>query len=383
MLLDYNSLLLAIGFSGACLCLTMFGSWLSAPRERFLLTWSVGTLLVVVHVVAYDRYVDAPTPLAGVIALAPILVGLAFIFGAAYQFRTHSAPFTRIGLAAVAALAIVLPPMAVGYDGISFVLHNLAAFALLSMAAREYWRCRHEMFAPVVGLVVLYAICGLSFALCAIVLLADFSPVLGHAPENWAEDINVVASIIGVSGIGALSLALNQSRIAGGHHRESVTDPLTGLLNRRALFSRHAARPLNPSTAVVLFDLDHFKAVNDAHGHATGDEALRIFASVLSAAVGPADTVARLGGEEFVLVLPRTEPERAERIAQTVRTTFAATPIRTPTGVTFGTVSAGIAFGTAEGVSFDRVLGQADGALYSAKRDGRNRIGRINRKLVR
>src|SRR5690606_12280864 len=121
----------------------------------------------------------------------------------------------------------------------------------------------------------------------------------GRAPDNWVEDINLVVCLIGITCIGALSLALNQSRLARSHRQEAMTDPLTVLPNRRAMYERHF-RTLPRGTAVIAFDLDRFKEINDRFGHAVGDEVLRHFAMTLRSNVRPSDTVARIGGEEFV-----------------------------------------------------------------------------------
>jgi diguanylate cyclase (GGDEF)-like protein len=177
-----------------------------------------------------------------------------------------------------------------------------------------------------------------------------------------------------MTGIGALSLALNQGRLARHHHRNALTDPLTGLLNRRALFDLHGDAPVGAFTAVVVFDLDSFKAINDEFGHAAGDEVLRMFARDLAGNLRPADVAARMGGEEFALVLKRTLPETVEATAEAIRAVFAAHRIETEMGSLMCTVSAGYAFGTKEGLSFDKVLSAADKALYAAKRGGRNRV---------
>lgn len=381
MLLDYNSLLLAIGFSGACLCVTMFGSWLSAPKERFMLTWSIGVLLIVANVVAYDLYVKAPGPLIGVMTFSLLLAGLSALLGASFQFRTRRSPMRIIVASVAASFAVVLPPMAFGYDGLSFMFYNAAAAALLFATAREYWRCRREAPVPILGLAGLYSALGLSFVACAAMLALPPRMVLDGPPENWAEELNIVAAIVGMTGIGALSLALNHWRLARAHRQASVTDQLTGLLNRRALFERHESDSTTAVTAVVLFDLDHFKTLNDQHGHAVGDQALRIFALAMKANLGPGETAARLGGEEFVAVLPNATADRAERVAQGIRRTFAGQAIVTEDGDVRCTVSAGIAFG-GDGVSFERVLLAADEALYAAKRAGRDRVERRNLKLV-
>jgi diguanylate cyclase (GGDEF)-like protein len=172
-----------------------------------------------------------------------------------------------------------------------------------------------------------------------------------------------------MTSVGALSLALHQFRLARRHRSDAHTDSLTGLLNRRALFERYG--DMEDKTGVVLFDLDHFKQVNDAHGHAVGDKVLRQFSRVLKDNLRPTDAAARLGGEEFVLVVKQDNPGIAFLMAEVVRTSFAAQELAISGGRLCCTVSAGVA--TAKnGETLDIVLRRADRALYLAKREGRN-----------
>ncbi|RWM26588.1 GGDEF domain-containing protein [Mesorhizobium sp.] len=374
MLLDYNSLLLAVGFSAACLSLTLFGTWLTARSDKFLLTWAISVLVVVAEVFAYDAYIEVPGTALGVLTLALLLLGFSVMLGAAHQFRTGRSPLPRIALGASISFALALPAMALGYDGLAFMLENSLAALLLFGTAREYWKGRAEAPAQLVGVALLYSLTAASFVLCAAVLAWGGKFVLGHAPSNWAEDLSLVVVIASMTGIGALSLALNQGRLARHHQREARTDALTGLLNRRALFDLHGKVPVGAFTAVVVFDLDGFKAINDQYGHAAGDEVLKVFAEELSGNLRPNDAAARMGGEEFALVLKRTLPEMVEGTAERIRMAFAARTIETETGQLKCTVSAGFAFGSNEGVSFDKVLSAADKALYAAKRGGRNRV---------
>lgn len=374
MLLDYNSLLLAVGFSAACLSLTLFGTWLAARSDRFLLTWAISVLVVVVEVFVYDAYIERPGTALGVATLALLLLGFSVMLGAAHQFRTRRSPLPLIAIGAGISYALALPPMAFGYDGLGFMLENALAALLLFGTAYEYWRGRAEAPVHLIGVALLYSLTAASFVACAAVLAWDGRLVLGHAPSNWAEDLSLVIVIASMTGIGALSLALNQGRLARHHQREAQTDALTGLLNRRALFDLHGKKPVGAFTAVVVFDLDGFKAINDQFGHAAGDEVLKVFAEVLSADLRPNDSVARMGGEEFAMVLRRTLPEAAEATAERVRATFAARTVETETGPLRCTVSAGFAFGSTDSMSFDKVLSAADKALYAAKRGGRNRV---------
>jgi len=154
--------------------------------------------------------------------------------------------------------------------------------------------------------------------------------------------------------------------------RQAMTDSLTGLPNRRS-FEEQAARTLRRmSPAVVaIADLDHFKKLNDTHGHAAGDHALRVFAESLRKAFGrKQDIVARLGGEEFAIILPRSESEDIRGAFARARETLAAT-VRRQGGITF-TASYGVALFPEHGSTVGELLGAADRALYAAKAGGRD-----------
>ncbi|MDQ6434880.1 GGDEF domain-containing protein [Mesorhizobium sp. LHD-90] len=383
MTLDYNSLLIALGFSGACLAATLLMSWLVARTELFLLTWAAGVVLIVFYVVLYAFYVDDPSPLLGAVCYIALLTGLSALLGAARQFRTGRSPLKPAMIGGCVLIALAVPPILMGYDGLGFMAENIAAAALLSATAYEYWRGRAEAPGPILGLSVLYGVVAFGFVLCAGVLIWDGKLVLGQAPQNWAEDVSLAVNIAGMTGIGALSLALNHWRAAGKHRNEARTDSLTGLLNRRAVFDLHSPVPMRQFSAVIAFDLDDFKSINDRFGHAAGDSVIRSFAEELSKAAGRADSAARLGGEEFVLVVSRTLPERAEQLAERIRANFAARQIDTDQGILACTVSAGIAFGTEAGASFESVLRLADKALYSAKSKGRNQVAMRHVRLVK
>lgn len=374
MMLDYNSLLLALGVSATCLAVTLTGSWLARRAETFLLTGALGLVLVVAGIFAYAFYVEQPGRLLGAGNFVLFHAGFATIWGAGYQFRTGRLPILGITIRALVAMAVSIPPMIAGLDGLAFMADNLAIAFLLFTTAWQYWLDRAEAPAPISGITALYALTAISFVLCAAVLIWDGKLVLGTAPSNWAEDLSLAVCIAGMTGIGALSLALHQWRLAARHRMDAITDPLTGLLNRRALFDQYGVRAMGVSTAVIVFDIDHFKSVNDRYGHAAGDHVLKVFAGELSANCRSGDTAARLGGEEFALVLKEIMPGRAELAAERIRKAFEERDIYIEDEVLKCTVSVGVAPGRSKPLDFDAMLGEADKALYVAKRAGRNRV---------
>jgi two-component system cell cycle response regulator len=162
------------------------------------------------------------------------------------------------------------------------------------------------------------------------------------------------------------------------------TDPLTQLLNRRALTERITAemeRALryDASLALLMVDLDHFKRVNDTHGHLIGDDVLRDMAALLRGLVRENDLVARYGGEEFVILLPETDDAGALAFAERVRTAVRAQPFAARPGEEAIALTASIgvaAFPAARIETVEDLFARADAALYRAKADGRDRVRR-------
>ncbi len=153
----------------------------------------------------------------------------------------------------------------------------------------------------------------------------------------------------------------------------AVTDPLTGLRNRRYV-RRHLEGVLrNAGAAVLLIDVDRFKSVNDSLGHAAGDIVLREVAERVRAHIRAADVVARYGGEEFLVVMSGTAAEEAALVAERLRAAIAASPVMAEGQAVPVTASVGVASGES-GTLSDDVIAAADAALYAAKKGGRNRV---------
>jgi two-component system cell cycle response regulator len=153
----------------------------------------------------------------------------------------------------------------------------------------------------------------------------------------------------------------------------AVTDPLTGLRNRRYV-RRHLEGVLrNAGAAVLLIDVDRFKSVNDSLGHAAGDIVLREVAERVRAHIRAADVVARYGGEEFLVVMSGTGAEEAALVAERLRAAIAAAPVMAEGQAVPVTASVGVASGES-GTLSDDVIAAADVALYAAKKGGRNRV---------
>ena len=170
---------------------------------------------------------------------------------------------------------------------------------------------------------------------------------------------------------------LVSERTVTAHKTAASMDPLTGLFNRRGFAeatSRVIEREANAGrpVTVMIFDLDHFKSINDRFGHPAGDEILKLFATVVVNTLRITDLSGRVGGEEFAALLP-CPLEEGVIAAERVRETFAASGIMIEDGPVDTSVSIGVAGGPA-GTELEVLLAAADSALYQAKRNGRNRV---------
>jgi diguanylate cyclase (GGDEF)-like protein len=185
--------------------------------------------------------------------------------------------------------------------------------------------------------------------------------------------------IAAVSLAGHAAVALENARLHRMVERQALVDGLTGLANRRHLDQELAsdlarAERAGGSVALILADLDDFKAVNDRYGHACGDVVLREFATLMHEVVREGDTAGRWGGEEFALLLPDTDVEGAGRVAERLRRALETQVILSPEGQPLRvTVSLGVA-GYPEAGGRTELVEAADEALYRAKRAGKNRV---------
>lgn len=261
------------------------------------------------------------------------------------------------------------------------VLASLHTGVLALLVARAAWLfatdggsgLRAARFLTVGVLVLTIAMLGVRSAL---VLRAPAFTVLSAGGGSTSLLVGAAVFVLGTT-FGVLWLELG--RLQGRLERLAATDPLTGLRNRRSLraeFEREAARTRRGAGvfSAAMFDLDHFKRVNDRHGHAAGDHVLREFARLLNASVRGLDIVARVGGEEFLVLMPGTTKAAARGVAERILRATAAATASWLGGDVRVTVSAGVATFGEDGSDFDALMESADRALYASKKAGRNRV---------
>jgi diguanylate cyclase (GGDEF)-like protein len=190
-----------------------------------------------------------------------------------------------------------------------------------------------------------------------------------HLPSELVPAVTGLVALLAYGGVAMLVAAVGSLRRrleALGH--EAETDPLTGLANRRAL-DRALERQAGRAVAALVVDIDHFKLVNDRHGHGAGDRVLRELAGRLAGSVRDGDLVARSGGEEFVVLLPNGKESAAAMVAHRIVASARARPFALREGELPVTVSVGYSVGPAG----PELLRRADEALYAAKAAGRDR----------
>jgi diguanylate cyclase (GGDEF)-like protein len=303
---------------------------------------------ILIEVGLLTGYLETTEP-ALVHVVAAMFVGLAALTSRVQLERYLG--FSRVVIA-LSITAITL--LVVAIDGLTFV----PAFYIWPLLGAAYLLSRREVI----------AISGLTFAICG----GALSLGRGAFPVADYVSMLLIGTVV-VATVRVLSESLSGTVKTLRH--SSLTDPLTGLLNRRGFEAslahqyERARFDGRPITALLL-DLDHFKAINDTFGHGVGDQALQRFAELLEASCRASDIVARVGGEEFAFVMPGATVEqalaRAERFTATVRDDRAIDDVRM-------TVSVGIAAREDGFDDWQAMLEAADEAVYAAKRDGRDR----------
>ncbi|MGX1097066.1 diguanylate cyclase [Amorphus sp. MBR-141] len=375
MILDIGTIIVMVGVTCAGLTVLTFVVWLSHREERFLLTWSIATLILVGSMGAFGFYEQSPSLLIGWIAAASTAVGAVGGWMTAMHLkRRRLAIWGGAVRIAVAEIAIAAPAVS-GLPGTMIAAFNIVVFLCLMDAASVFWSIRKETRVYMTSLAVLSTTIGATFLLCGLHLLLFEQPDFLGIPQTALETVNGIVTLFGLTGMGALMLTLVHERIANQHRADAMTDALTGLLNRRALLDIGNASGTHDSAAVIIFDLDHFKNVNDTHGHAVGDLVLRRFTVICRQALRATDLAARIGGEEFAVVLPGTGEAEAILVADRIRRRFQREEIETDSGTVQCTVSAGVHASPrgSEWQLHDLLLG-ADLALYEAKNGGRNQV---------
>ncbi|VFR47226.1 Bll4347 protein [plant metagenome] len=362
-------------FAGAAM---MFWEHRSNPaRSSALRTLAAGFAVLAIGCVGALYRRDLPSPYGAALANFIIVTGYLLVLNGVASLNGR-----RYGLFGAGLLACTVSAWLIAGAAWQEVMWNYISaipIALVSaLTAWEMWRCAAMKSFPtrhiVVGVTFIHAfLYGARAAILPWLVTAEGPPM-----QAFASMITIYAGVLYSMLLPMALLKVFREEAHGQLLKESMTDYLTRLGNRKRFFEE-GARQLQGAgrgpVAFLAFDLDHFKLVNDRHGHQTGDEVLQSFAEIARSVMGPGAMLARIGGEEFAGLLTGEEARHAQALGEAVAQAFAGTiASRVGNSEITVTVSIGLAHYEGQLPSLGDGLAAADRALYRAKSQGGNRV---------
>lgn len=344
--------------------------------------WCLGTLLIALGCIVFAFGQPLPRPIMLSIANAGFAFGLTAYYVAICMFHRLEVRAWHFLPATVATLCVLWFSSVTPDFRVRIVAVSTAWTLLMLMCVRVLMDRRRgdaSLARTILGAMFLFV--SLYSAVRGVLYLGTDIPD-DFAVETGGNWLNVVSAmlmpLLPVMGTTAF-LLMCSDRLRRGLERAAATDYLTGLPNRRSLAGLGAtaflaARADNSDLAVAVFDIDKFKAINDTYGHDAGDRALVHVAKRLRGEIRPTDTIARTGGEEFVVLFPHLAMVDAFAIAERMRAAVEQSDFIVDGGRIGITISAGLASLHAGDAGYDDILRRADNALYRAKSNGRNRV---------
>jgi len=375
MSLDIGTLFVIAICVTALLGLFLLFAWMQ-DRINALAWWGMAYLIGAVSGAIWRLGDLISPPLPSNIADILLFVAVGMIWSAARLFHGRPVLWGSMFLGAVVWLALCSSPAFMESAASRLVTSSLIVAAYTFLTAAELWRERRKSLIrrwPAVFVPMLHGVIFLSpVALAGLLENGGGTHNLG---TGWVA-VYAIEIVLYVVGAAFIMLVLAKDRTVRHYKLAAATDPLTELLNRRGFFEAVGdimanRREIREPVSVLAFDLDHFKRINDRFGHSAGDATLRLFATVVRNTLRADDAIGRLGGEEFVALLPSTLADAAAA-AKRVRKAF-ATASAAPGKHAAATVSIGVACGSAY-AEIDTLIARADTALYRAKTNGRDRV---------
>ena len=373
MQLDPATLLIVSSATTFLVGALFLATWRQAPGSRALALWGAAHLVGSVGSAGLALRGQIPDFLSIALANAVVLAAYGLIWSGVRSFEGRS---SRLDVAmAGAALWCLLCCVPGFYESVSLRVLYASALATLycGAAAGEIWRGRAERLASRISAGIVLALHGaFYFVRIPATLLAP--PVLGPNPltSPWVAILCFVTMLFAIASAFTF-MALVKERAEREQRIAASTDALTGVPNRRAFAqAADAALAANRDGALLLIDLDRFKAVNDRHGHAVGDAVLIGFCAVAASLLPREALLGRLGGEEFACLLPDVSPAEALARAEELRRAFAGLFVPELPDLQVS-VSIGVAQ-LRRGLGYEALMRRADAALYVAKNGGRDRV---------
>src|SRR3984885_4081248 len=337
--------------------------------------WGTAYLLGAASVALWTLPARTPGGLMSLALNAVGFVACGMVWNASRVFHGRKPNLPGLVLGAIAWIATVMT-LAPEASALRMTIGAGIVTVYAALTASELWTERRRTLQrrwPAIVVPVLHG-----FVLMLPILLGD---LLHHSDQAFGTSIwaTVFAIELGLYAVGTVFVIfmLVSERTVTAHKTAASMDPLTGMFNRRG-FAEATSRVIEREAkagrpvTVLIFDIDHFKSINDRFGHPAGDEILKLFSAVVINSLRITDLSGRIGGEEFAALLP-CSLEEGVIAAERVREVFAASGIAVEEGPVDTTVSIGVAGGPA-GTELEVLLAAADTALYQAKRSGRNRV---------
>lgn len=376
MPLDLPTLFIVSICIAALLGLFLLGLWIQDRSIRALGWWAAAYLIggLAVSLWIAPRYVNISG--IGEIASAVLFICCGMIWSGARRFHGRKVlPLASVTGAFVWLLASQLPAVS-GMASARVVLSSLIIAAYAALTAVELRRERRNPKIARLRALLVPILHGTVFL--SPILAAYFLPDVETGFGQGFLASFALLILLYVVGTALIVVVMVKEHSAQVHKTAAMTDFMTGLYNRRGFLDvAHkliaAQKRKGESVTVLMFDLDHFKSINDRFGHDVGDDALRTFAATASGNMRGDDIIGRLGGEEFAAILPG-KAENAMMVAERVRAAFEMAGVTIAGHCMNATVSIGAADCPADTANMTALLARADQALYRAKSSGRNRV---------
>jgi diguanylate cyclase (GGDEF)-like protein len=378
MPLDLPTLFLVSTCVTALLGIFLLVLWLQDRSVRALGYWASAYLLggfaVGLWVVSPDLLPSAGADLASALLFA--CCGL--IWSGARKFHGREPSVGGAIAGAVVWLIATRVPELMQWDNARVVISSLIITCYAVLTAFELRRERRKpkgglaSRARMLTIPLLHGVIFLS-PIMTTSLFTNAAPIAA----NGFFPLFALLTLLYVVGTAFIVVVMAKEHSALIHKTAAMTDHLTGLFNRRGFIEAaerliESQRKSGQPVTIMMFDLDHFKSINDRFGHDTGDEALKVFAATASTNMRLHDVVGRLGGEEFAAILPGGL-DTAQMVAERVRAAFETRGVEIDGHIMNATVSIGISESLADVAQVSTMLTRADRALYAAKANGRNR----------
>jgi diguanylate cyclase (GGDEF)-like protein len=371
--IDPNSLFIVNAISLAAFSIAFFCIWMKQRDRVYWLYWVTANFILSLGFTAFV-IIDRTQMMQLIIVNGFMVMGIALRWQALRSFFYRK---NYIEVNIVILLVLLVPYSLSSYVSNSFIFGfvNLLFFIEIVLVLRELIRPNGEVLPSRWGLVIAYSIVGVGFLVRVGQGWIAGPQNMTLLPNDGLLTVLLLTISVHIVASGAFAISLAYERGISELKQMTLLDPLTELYNRRAFeLALAGQKPDLESLTLILLDIDHFKRVNDVYGHEAGDVALKRCANILTTVFRKKDVVARIGGEEFAVILPDTTLNEAYDFAERARKAVEDDAFEHGSNIVRLTISAGVCQTVAGVTSLSDITKKADVSLYMAKNKGRNRV---------